>query len=103
MAFVPSSPNQVVGAAAPLPNLSVNPSSTPNEIVQASRIYNESTKATAGTPGSFNNDPPWSLTDLTKMGPLGNTTPWTTGQRVVLGNATLASWSGTNWVGGPAP
>ncbi len=30
-------------------------------------------------------------------------TGWTTGQRIVMGDSNLTSWSGTNWVGGAAP
>lgn len=103
MAFTQTSPNAMVPAVLGPANTSPVAPSTPGEPVQTVRIYNVSTKATAGTPGSFNNDPPYNITEINKLGPLGNTTPWTTGQRVVLGDATLASWSGVSWVGGPAP
>lgn len=64
------------------------------------------TGATAGTPGSFTPTgatPPANLAAL-----IGGsitavpTTAWTTGQRVVLGDASLAHWSGSAWVTGSA-
>lgn len=30
-------------------------------------------------------------------------TAWTTGQRVIMADGNPTSWSGTSWVGGPAP
>ena len=61
-----------------------------------------STAATAGIPGSFDNDVPASLVALKKLGALGNTTAWTTGQYVALGDASKAYWSGAAWVKGIA-
>ena len=103
MAFVQASPNAVIPAALAPANTSPVAPTTPNEPVQAVRIYNVSTKATAGIPGSFNNDPPYDLIELNKLGPLGQTTAWTTGQFVKLGDNTNATWSGFSWVGGIAP
>lgn len=63
------------------------------------------TGATAGTPGTF--APPGAipanLAALNTLGALGNTTAWTTGQNVVLGDASLAHWNATTWVVGAAP
>lgn len=103
MAFAQTSPNAMVPAVVAPTAVSPLAPTTPGEVLPSVRVYNVSTKATAGTPGSFNNDPPYNITEINKLGAMGNTTPWTTGQRVVLGDATLASWSGVSWVGGPAP
>lgn len=61
------------------------------------------TAATAGTPGSFTGPTPANLTALKALGPLGNTTAWTVGQNVVLGDASTAYWGGAAWVAGVAP
>lgn len=103
MAFVQASPNAMVPAEVAPANTAPLASSTPGEPVQAVRIYNVSTKATAGIPGSFNNDPPYDIYELASLGPLGQTTPWTTGQFVKLGDNSNATWSGVSWVGGIAP
>lgn len=63
------------------------------------------TGATAGTPGSFTPtgcDIPANITALRTLGALGNTTAWTTGQYVVLGDASNAYWNGTLWAVGIA-
>jgi hypothetical protein len=70
------------------------------------------TGVTAGTPGAFipaNATLPATLTALKAHSVVGDTgtnkpsaTPWTTGQYVVLGDASHAHWSGTAWVTGPA-
>lgn len=60
----------------------------------------------AGTPGSFTPPTatiPANLTTLQGLGPLGATTAWTVGQRVVLGDASEAYWAGTVWLVGRAP
>lgn len=62
------------------------------------------TGATAGTPGSYTPSgaqPPYALADLT--GILASpTSAWTTGQNIVLGDGSLAHWSGSAWVTGAA-
>lgn len=70
-------------------------------VVQGFGMYDETT-ATAGTPGTFADRAPANFTDLqgTTASPA---TAWTTGQRVVLGDTTLAYWNGTAWVVGTAP
>lgn len=63
------------------------------------------TGVTPGTPGSFNPSGatlPANITALRALGALGETTAWTTGQYVVLGNAAQVSWDGTGWITGAA-
>lgn len=69
------------------------------------------TGVTAGSPGSFqpaNATVPATLAALKADGVVGDagtakpTTAWTTGQHVVLGDATQASWNATAWIAGPA-
>lgn len=63
------------------------------------------TGVTAGAPGSFSPvgaTPPANITALRALGALGQTTAWTTGQYVVLGNAAQVSWDGTDWKTGAA-
>ena len=64
---------------------------------------NPSTLATAGTPGFFNNDIPTNLATLNSLGALGNTDAWTTGQWIVLMDASEAYWDASVWVAGKAP
>lgn len=62
------------------------------------------TGATAGTPGTFTPDGstiPANLAALTGV-TATPATAWTTGQSVVLGDTSDASWNGTVWVAGPA-
>jgi hypothetical protein len=64
------------------------------------------TGATAGTPGTLtpaDSYPPATFADLTAS-PLtaDPTTAWTTGQYIVLGDASKAHWDGTAWVAGVA-
>lgn len=62
------------------------------------------TGATAGTPGTFTpagSTIPANLAAMTGLTATPATT-WTTGQSVVLGDASHASWNGTAWVAGPA-
>jgi hypothetical protein len=64
------------------------------------------TGATAGTPGTFT--PSGATTPANLAGLTGVTaspaTAWTTGQHVILGDATHAHWDGTApWVAGNAP
>lgn len=63
---------------------------------------NPSTTATAGTPGEFDGDTP---ADLAAMAGItaSPATAWTTGQHVILGDASHAYWSGAAWVAGDAP
>lgn len=63
------------------------------------------TGVTAGTPGEFTpagSATPADLTALQALGALGQTTAWTTGQYVVLGDASEAHWTGTAWAVGRA-
>lgn len=60
------------------------------------------TDVTAGTPGSFTGGTPGSLAALQTIGALGETTAWTTGQYVVLGDASQAHWDGDSWAAGAA-
>lgn len=68
-----------------------------------------STGATAGTPGAWT--PPGSTPPATVAALIAGTpnavvanpaTVWTTGQRVVCGDAATAHWSGAAWVAGVA-
>lgn len=64
------------------------------------------TGVTPGTPGSLtptNANVPANLTALQALGPLGETTAWTTGQYIDLGDGSKAYWSGTAWAAGTAP
>jgi hypothetical protein len=63
------------------------------------------TAVTPGTPGSF--DPvdatlPYDLVTLQALGALGETTAWTVGQYVVLGDGSFAHWDGDSWASGEA-
>lgn len=63
------------------------------------------TGVTAGTPGTFTPAEatiPANLTALQSLGALGQTTAWTTGQYVNLGDASKAYWNGTAWASGTA-
>lgn len=62
------------------------------------------TGANAGSPGAFTPSgatPPATLAAMSGI-TANPTTAWTAGQYVVLGNSTLAHWSGTAWVAGAA-
>jgi hypothetical protein len=62
------------------------------------------TGATAGTPGTFTpagSTIPGNLAAMTGLTATPDTA-WTTGQYVVVGDATEASWTGTAWVAGQA-
>lgn len=64
------------------------------------------TAITAGTPGTLspaNGNRPADLTALQALGAVGNTTAWTTGQYVVLGDGSDAYWDGNSWEDGRAP
>lgn len=64
------------------------------------------TSVTPGSPGSFGPvgaTPPSTLSVLQSMGALGETTAWTAGQYVVLGDGTFAYWDGDSWASGIAP
>lgn len=63
------------------------------------------TTATAGTPAALtptNSYAPASLADADAL-TASPTTPWTTGQYVILGDGSTAHWDGTGWVAGVAP
>lgn len=72
-------------------------------IVEGAGMYYEGT-AIAGAPGSFSAGTriPANFADLTGT-TASPATAWTTGQRVVLADASLAYWNGTTWVVGTAP
>lgn len=62
------------------------------------------TGATAGTPGTFTPagcDSPDKLAEMVSL-TATPTTPWTTGQYVLLGDGTFAHWVGTIWGAGKA-
>jgi hypothetical protein len=64
------------------------------------------TAVTGGTPGAYvptNGNTPADLDALIALGPLGNTTAWTAGQYIVLGDNSDAYWDGTEWKVGRAP
>jgi hypothetical protein len=60
------------------------------------------TGATAGTPGTFTPSGATTPADLAGLAAITATppTPWTTGQHVILGDASHASWDGVAWVAG---
>lgn len=63
------------------------------------------TTATAGTPATLtptNSYAPPSLAEADAL-TASPTTPWTTGQYVVLGDGSTAHWTGTDWAAGVAP
>ena len=62
------------------------------------------TGVTAGAPGAFipADRVPANITALKAIGALGQTTAWTTGQHVILGNSAHVSWDGTDWKTGDA-
>ena len=59
--------------------------------------------AVPGAPGKVHTVPPDDLNAAIAIGALGNTGAWTTGQYVVLGDASEAYWDGTTWKAGKAP
>ncbi|MFI5863562.1 hypothetical protein [Streptomyces sp. NPDC051546] len=63
------------------------------------------TGAVAGNPGSFTPSGATAPANLAALSSVvaSPTTAWTTGQRVILGDASLAHWSGTAWVAGAKP
>lgn len=63
------------------------------------------TGVTPGTPGDFvpSGAVPANLAALQALGALGETTAWTTGQYVSLGDASSAHWDGDSWASGTAP
>jgi hypothetical protein len=63
------------------------------------------TGATAGAPGSFTPSGAEAPANLAAMTGITATpaTAWTTGQHVVLGDASQAHWNATAWVVGAAP
>lgn len=64
------------------------------------------TGITAGSPATLvpsDGNRPANLADLQALGALGNSTAWTQGQYVVLGDGTEAHWDGDSWEAGRAP
>lgn len=64
------------------------------------------TGVTAGTPGTFTppgSQTPANITALRALGALGQTTAWTGGQYVVLGDVSHAYWDSDSWETGNAP
>ena len=64
------------------------------------------TAIVAGDPATYipsNATKPESLAALRALSALGNTTAWTAGQYVVLGDTSEAYWDGTTWQEGRAP
>ncbi|MFB7894100.1 Ig-like domain-containing protein [Microbacterium sp. NPDC056044] len=64
------------------------------------------TGVVAGAPGHFTPDfarLPGGLNELNSLGALGQTTAWTEGQYVLLGDGTGAYWDATTWQSGRAP
>jgi hypothetical protein len=76
---------------------------------QGNVIGQLATGATAGTPGTWTpagSVPPANLAALTTAAPAivaSPATAWTTGQYVLLGDASHAHWNATAWVTGDAP
>jgi hypothetical protein len=62
------------------------------------------TGATAGTPGSFTPDGSVTPANLAALASViaTPTSAWTTGQNVILGDASTAHWDGDSWVSGSA-
>ena len=63
------------------------------------------TGATPGIPGVLTPATavvPYDLAGLTAAGALGETTAWTTGQYVLLGDGSHAYWNGSAWAAGEA-
>lgn len=63
------------------------------------------TGVTPGSPGTFTGgtDLPANFAALVALGALGETVTWTTGQHVILDDASHAHWNGTIWVVGNKP
>ena len=59
------------------------------------------TTATAGSPGSFNGSAPANLAAMSGI-TASPSSAWTTGQHVVLGDASKAHWDGDSWEAGEA-
>lgn len=67
--------------------------------------YVTPTGVTPGTPGAFTPSgatAPYDLDTLQDFGDLGETTAWTTGQYILLGNGNQAHWDGDSWASGAA-
>lgn len=78
------------------------------ELAQTSCTANEPlpTGVVAGSPGYFTPDYarlPGNLNELRSLGALGQTSAWTEGQHVLLGDSSSAHWDGTSWQSGRAP
>lgn len=61
------------------------------------------TTATAGVPGTWDGTRPYDFADLEASSITASpATAWTTGQYVILGDGSEASWDGTDWTAGAA-
>lgn len=88
-----------------------NPSPTARLTTEVEWTYTErpvkvttpspATTATAGSPGVFNGVAPANLAAMTGI-TASPSSAWTTGQHVVLGDASKAYWSGSAWTAGEA-
>lgn len=69
-------------------------------------VPNPPTSVVAGAPGTWvpvDADVPADLAEMNALGALGQTTLWTVGQHMVLGDASQCYWNGTTWIAGVAP
>ena len=76
--------------------------STLREIANSLIPPNPSTTVTAGAPGSFDKDVPYTLAALNALG-IGAGAAWTPGQYVTLRNNTKAYWNGATFLAGAVP
>ena len=67
------------------------------------KVLNTPQIAIPGAPGKVIEAAPDDLADAISHGALGNTSAWTTGQYIVLGDTSEAHWDGTTWKVGKAP
>lgn len=77
----------------------------PNQQCVGIDVNRTANGATAGSPGTWTpagEEAPWSLAKMAGI-VASPATAWTTGQRMLLGDGTECTWSGTDWVGGRAP
>jgi hypothetical protein len=100
MTTTPGWSNNPPGATVPPPTESTYQAPTPGW----SNKPPTATGATAGTPGTWTPAGAVVPANLAAMSGItaSPATAWTTGQRMVLGDASLVHWSGTAWVVGAA-
>lgn len=105
--------DEAVAAMTPLGNaLDVRRKDTVADFLAGKPTYGDNhvpdtppalTGATAGTPGSLTPAGAVAANLAALTGKTASpTTVWTTGQNVVLGDASLAHWNGTAWAAGAA-